>query len=430
MVAERLTAARAGLCRGGCPRARRLLAPTALALAAALSFAPGQARAGLVRGGRGPAGLVPARALLLYERDTGRVVYAFNGSDELPIASTTKIMTALVTVERLPADEVLTEQPYVAGPGESLAGVPAGTRLSVADMLRAMLLPSGNDVANSLAIDVAGSVPRFVELMNRWARRLNLGRTYYTTPIGLDQPAGNYSTALDLARLAAYALRNRLFAAIVHEPRARLADGIVVANRNDLVGEYPWVVGVKTGSTAAAGYCMVGAARLNGVHLISVVLGAPSAAARDADTLALLRRGLNLYRRADLAHAGRTYATLPVAGRTRTVELVASRSLSLVVARATTLHAALNVPARLVGPLPAGAVEGSITVRENGRPVASVALVTATAVPAPRPPPPPAHRQLSPLVWAAAGGGVGALLLGCSLPLMRRRSARGDLEAS
>ena len=163
-------------------------------------------------------------------------------------------------------------------------------------MLRAMLLPSGNNVAYSLAVDVGGSTRNFVSLMNAWAAVLGLGRTHFTTPIGLDTPGGNYSTAIDLARLTRVLLRDPLVSAIVGQSRARLADGVVVGNRNDLVGAYPWVVGVKTGSTAAAGECLVAAASLNGVHLISVVLGAPSAAARDADTLALLRYGLSLFR--------------------------------------------------------------------------------------------------------------------------------------
>jgi D-alanyl-D-alanine carboxypeptidase (penicillin-binding protein 5/6) len=113
-------------------------------------------------------------------------------------------------------------------------------------MLRAMLLPSGNNVAYSLSVDVAGSTAAFVGEMNAAAAALGLGRTHYTTPIGLDTPPGNYSTATDLARLARVLMRDQLVREIVDEPSARLADGIVVDNRNDLVGTYPWVVGVKT----------------------------------------------------------------------------------------------------------------------------------------------------------------------------------------
>ena len=364
---------------------------------------------------------LPARALLLMVQRSGRILFAEHANDELPIASTTKLMTAYVTIERESVDGTLVEQPYEAGVGESLAAVPAGARLGLADMLRAMLLPSGNNVAYSVAVDVGGSLANFVALMNARAARLRLGRTHFTTPIGLDTPGGNYSTAFDLARLTRVLLRNPLVATIVAQPTARLADGVVVRNRNDLVGAYRWVVGVKTGSTAQAGECLVAAASLNGVRLISVVLGAPTAAARDADTLALLRYGLSRFRTVHVAVAGQVYATIPVEGRARPARLVARRSLTLVLNRGVRLHVSRDgVPARLLGPLAAGTVEGVIKVHENGRVVQSVALVTARAVPAPR----PAVRHAT-LGWiAAGGGGLTIIVLGCSLPLMRRRAMR------
>jgi D-alanyl-D-alanine carboxypeptidase (penicillin-binding protein 5/6) len=284
-----------------------------------------------------------------------------------------------------------------------------------------MLLPSGNNVAYSLAVDVAGSTAAFVALMNQDAAALHLGLTHYTTPIGLDTPPGNYSTATDLAKLARVLMRDSVFREIVDEPRAVLADGIVVENRNDLVGAYPWVVGVKTGNTADAGECLVGAASLDGLRLISVVLGTPSEAARDAATLALLRYGLREYRSARVSVAGRVYATLAVAGRSRREALVAGRSSTLVLARSVALHVSLDVPRRLRGPLAAGTAEGSLAVTEDGRAVESVPLVTAAAVPSPRP---TAAHRFRPAVWLAAGGGLAVVVVGCSLPFMRRRAAR------
>ncbi len=365
--------------------------------------------------------VLPATALLLMAQGSGTVVFARNANEELPIASTTKLMTTYVTLTHEPLGAQLVEQPYAAGIGESLAPLPAGARLSVPDMLRAMLLPSGNNVAYSLSIDVGGSESNFVAMMNSAAAKLHLGRTHYTTPIGLDTPGDNYSTADDLARLTRVLMRRPLVRQIVDEPRARLADGVVVANRNDLVGAYPWVVGVKTGSTDDAGECMVAAAALNGVRLIAVVLGAPSDPVRDADTLALLRYGLSLYRSAHVALAGHVYARVPVEGRSRRAKLIAGRSSTLVLARTVALHAALAVPRRLVGPIAAGTVEGSIEVAENGRRVESVPLVTAAAVPAPAPAPALAHRSLW-LGWLLlSGGGLTATLLGCSLRVMHRR---------
>jgi serine-type D-Ala-D-Ala carboxypeptidase (penicillin-binding protein 5/6) len=365
---------------------------------------------------------LPARAFVLMLEGSGKIVDSDAANEELPIASTTKLMTAYVTLQHEPLTKVLVEQPYSPQEAdESRAPVPAGTRLDVADMLRAMLLPSGNNVAYSLAIDVAGSTAAFVALMNEDAAALHLGLTHYTTPIGLDTPPGNYSTATDLAKLARVLMRDRVFREIVDEPRAVLADGIVVENRNDLVGAYPWVVGVKTGNTADAGECLVGAASLDGLRLISVVLGTPSEAARDADTLALLRYGLREYRSARVSVAGRVYATVPVAGRSRRATLVAGRSATLVLARSVALHVSLDVPRRLRGPLASGTAEGSLAVTENGRAVASVPLVTAASVPPPRP---TADRRVRPAVWLAAGCGLAVVVVGCSLPFMRRRAAR------
>ena len=388
-----------------------------LGVAVALAGAPAALAASSA-----PAGLRPARALLLLERDTGTVIYARNANRELQVASLTKLMTAYITVEREAQDAILTEQPYTPTPGESLAKVPPGTRMALPDMLRAMLLPSGNDVATSVATDVGGSVPRFLSLMRFWASLLKLGRTSFTSPVGLDTPPGNHSTAYDIARLANVLMRDKLVASIVREPSARLSDGQLVHNRNDLLRRYDWVVGVKTGYTVNSDYCMVGAARLGGVHLISVVLGAPSVAARDADTLALLRYGLHSFRRAVIAHAGQLFARLPVAGRPhRHVRIVAARSLSFVLARSVGLHAARRLPRRLTGPLAARAVVGRIVVRENGRVSARVPLVTASAVPAP---PAPVDRSREWIAWAAAGGALAATLAGCSLTFMRRRARR------
>jgi serine-type D-Ala-D-Ala carboxypeptidase (penicillin-binding protein 5/6) len=242
--------------------------------------------------------LIGAAAAIVLQGDSDSVVsgseqvlYSRNPYERRAIASTTKLMTAYVAITHASAGHVLTVQPYVASPDETVAGLAPGQRLTVRDLLKAMLLPSGGDAAHTLAVDLAGSTNRFVGWMNAAAVRLRLRHTHYSTPVGLDTP-GNYSSAGDLARLALVLLRSQTVAGVVDQPSARLTDGQVVVNRNDLVGRYPFVVGIKTGHTNDAGYCLLGAARRGDAVVVSVVLDDPSEGTRDADTLALLRYGL------------------------------------------------------------------------------------------------------------------------------------------
>ncbi len=296
-------------------------------------------------------------------------------------------MTAWVAVHHARPSDVLTVQPYAASPGESLSGIAAGERLTLADLLRAMLLPSGNDIAHTLAVDLGrGSPERFIAWMNDAARRLGMFNSHFSTPIGLDRP-DNYSSAADLERLADAVLGQPLLASVVAQRSARLADGRVVVNRNDLLFARPWIVGLKTGSTAAAGECLVGAARRDGTTVISVVLGEPTVAARDADSLTLLRAGLAAYRAERPVRTGVVYARVPVLGRPgERVRLFAARPLTLFVAAASTARTTVtlrDVAASASGPLPAGARLGEIDVHRGGRIVARTALVTRAALAAP-----------------------------------------------
>ena len=181
------------------------------------------------------------------------------------MASTTKLMTALITLEHVrDLGTVFTQNDYYPSAADSQIGLVPGERMTVRDLLTALMLPSGDDAAEDLAYNVGhGSIARFVAMMNARARQLGLTATHYSTPSGLDTP-GNHSSAVDLDRLAAYDLsHSRAFARIVSLRRAVLRSGShvrVVTNRNTLVGEYPWIDGVKTGHTLAAGYVLVASA--------------------------------------------------------------------------------------------------------------------------------------------------------------------------
>ncbi len=242
---------------------------------------------------------ISAPEAILVEPQTQDIVYARRANLRRPIASTTKLMTALLTLERARLTDVFTAAPYSPSPAESLMGLRAGERLTVADLLRGLLIVSANDAAATLAVDVAGSQRRFVALMNRRARQLGLKDTHYANPVGLDEP-GNYSSAADLVKLTLVLRQRAFFRATTNLGTATLHSGSRtrhLVNRNDLVRTVPYVNGVKTGHTNNAGYILVGSATRNGVTLVSAVLGDPSQAARDADTLRLLRYGLSRYHR-------------------------------------------------------------------------------------------------------------------------------------
>ena len=324
-----------------------------------------------------------ASAAILVQPETGDVVYAKNADRERPIASTTKLMTALLTLERSSLDDVVPAAPYHPLPAESVINLRAGERMTVRDLLRGLLLASANDAAVTLADHVSGSTPAFVRLMNRRARQLGLKHTHYANPVGLDAP-GNYSTARDLAVLAQALLQKPFFAKTVNRPAARLESGARtrrILNRNLLVRRVPFVDGVKTGHTIQAGYVLVGAATRGGVMVVSAVLGEPSEAARDDETLALLRYGLRRYRNVVALRAGQRLASVKLKYRDEHVRLVAARTVKQVVRKGTRPTVRVEgVPAELNGPLAARSRVGTAVVRADGAEVARVPLVPARAV--------------------------------------------------
>jgi serine-type D-Ala-D-Ala carboxypeptidase (penicillin-binding protein 5/6) len=354
----------------------RLRAALLLVLLALLAGSPHAAAAV-----RKPA--IGAPAAIVVDAQTGEVLWARRPDARRPIASTTKLMTAYITLARTDPDTVFPAPAYGGGAAESTLGLRPGERMAVRDLLKALMLPSANDAAYDLAVNVGGSRARFVRMMNAHARELGLADTHYSTPVGLDS-RGNYSSAYDLARLAARLVRNRLLARIVNMPSARLRTGLHarrVVNRNDLVARYRFVDGVKTGHTLGAGYVLVGLAHGHGARVISVVLGTQSVAARDADSLALLRYGVAQFHRVHAVVKGREYARAKVRYYDgRTVRLVAVRDAAFTLRRGRAVHRRVTAPAELEGPLPAGRAVGKVDVLVRGRVVQSVPLVTADSV--------------------------------------------------
>jgi D-alanyl-D-alanine carboxypeptidase (penicillin-binding protein 5/6) len=325
-----------------------------------------------------------ARSWALIDARTGAVLDSHAAARSLPVASTTKLMTAYVALQELPLDKMVRAAPYHPIYGESLLGLRTGQRISVRDLLYGLILRSGNDAAHDLALAAAGSLPRFVAQMNRRAAALGLADTHYANPVGLDQ-RGNYSSARDLATLTQHLLRIPAFAEIA-DSRSAVLRSVRPPRRistiNELLLDAPWVTGVKTGHTFDAAYCLVGSGRRKGVDLISVALGAPSDEARFSDNLELLEYGFSQYRRRLPIRAGQDLAEPSIRYSGGELPLRAAETAAVGLRRGQRLSVDLRAPSEVEGPLPRGAVLGRATVTVDGRPAASVPLRAGRAIPA------------------------------------------------
>lgn len=330
---------------------------------------------------------VSAPSAILVDAARGDVLYEKAADQRRPIASTTKLMTALLVLEESDLERTVSAAPYRASPVESKIGLRPGERMSVADLLRGLLIASANDAAVTLAEVVAGSRPAFVRRMNARAAELGLADTRFANPVGLDDP-GNYSTAADLAKLTLELREHPFFRETVDLPTATLRTGArprTITNRNLLVRRVPHVDGVKTGRTQGAGYVLIGSARQRSAALISVVLGTSSEQARNQDTMALLRWGFRQYRRVTAVRRGDVLATVPIRYRPGAeLELMAARDVRRTLRR-TVPRPQLrvrDVPSEVEGPIRRGQKFGRVEVVIDGEVATRVSLVASSEIPA------------------------------------------------
>lgn len=243
-----------------------------------------------------------ASAAVVYDAEAGRVLFGKNPTEQLPMASTTKIMTLLVILENSDPDEIVTVSKKASSQPEVHLGMRAGEQYRLKDLCYSLMLESHNDSAVALAEHVGGSVEGFAELMNQKALSLGAFHTHFVTPNGLDAD-GHYSTAEDLAKIAAYAVKQEKFQAITTAADHSFSDlsgkrSFSVTNKNRFLTMMDGAIGVKTGFTGKAGYCFVGAIKRADRTLISVVLASrwpPYKEAKWSDTKKLMNYGLNAY---------------------------------------------------------------------------------------------------------------------------------------
>jgi D-alanyl-D-alanine carboxypeptidase (penicillin-binding protein 5/6) len=325
---------------------------------------------------------IEARAWTLIDARTDETLVSHAAARRLPIASTTKLMTAYVVLKELPLDRLVRALPYRAEYGESLLGLRAGQRISVRDLLYGLILRSGNDAAYDLAFAAAGSESRFVTQMNRYAAAIGLADTHYANPIGLDEP-GNYSSAGDLATLTRRLLEIPAFAKIAASRSAvlrSLRPRRRISTINELLRMAPWITGVKTGHTFGALYVLVGSGRRKGVELISVAIGAPSDEDRFRDNIDLLDYGFARYRRRLPIRAGAALARPSIRYAGGELPLRAARTVAVGVRRDQRLSLRVRAPHEVEGPVPRGEVLGRATVYVDGLRAAAVPLRAGRAV--------------------------------------------------
>jgi D-alanyl-D-alanine carboxypeptidase (penicillin-binding protein 5/6) len=333
---------------------------------------------------RQPGGLeVKGRAWILIDARTGAVLVSHAPNEHLPIASTTKLMTAYVAMKDLPLRKIVVAQPYEAEYGESLMGLRAGERVSVRDLLYGLILLSGNDAAHTLAVAAAGTQQRFVRQMNRYAAALGLTNTHYANPVGLDQ-RGNYSSAADLATLTRRLLRIPAFARIADARSAELTSTSPprrIKSINELLFDAPWVTGVKTGHTFGALYVLVGSGERKGVELIANAIGAPSDEDRYSDNLELLEYGFRQYRERRPIRPGQDLADPSIRYAGGELPLRAASGIAVGVRRGQRLDVSVKAPAEVEGPIRRGQPLGRATVLIDGMASGSVVLRAGRAIP-------------------------------------------------
>lgn len=321
---------------------------------------------------------ITSPSAIVIDARTGEVLWSKNADEARPMASTTKIMTAIIALEKGILDETVTVKKVADLKKVNGFGLVAGESLNLRDMLYLLLLNSANDAAIVIANHISGSESEFVSIMNKKATEIGAKNTLYANSHGLDR-GRHYSTAYDLALIARHAMKNKEFAGIVAAKERRIGRASPRAtnstvNRNKLLWTYKGINGIKTGHTGKAGYCLVASAKRDNVFLISVVLGAGSQETVFDESTAVLDYGFGLYEKKAVIEKGVVYKTITMK-YDQQVDLVAVSNVETLVRRSMKTDIKITSKAKIKLPVKKGDILGKITVLQAGREIASAGLI-------------------------------------------------------
>ena len=335
-----------------------------------------------------------SRRYIVYDRISKSMIIGKNEDVKSAMASTTKIMTTIVILEKADLNEKVTVSAKAGGTGGSRLGLKRGDKASVRDLLYGLMLRSGNDAAVALAEHVGGSVKGFAELMNEKAIELGLTNTHFVTPHGLDD-ANHYTTALELAKLTDYAMDNETFAKIVGTKSTTIYinnQSRQINNTNELLGVLNGVVGVKTGFTNNAGRCLVTETKRNNMDIITIVLGADTKKDRTKDSVNLIEYTFSKYKMCNLEEQIikefnkwkniNEKRILIIKGKTSNPKLAlgAIEKAIIPICDNDKIEYSINVLTEAKAPVEQWNVMGTLTVKLNGKILENIDIVNVNEV--------------------------------------------------
>ena len=327
---------------------------------------------------------IPSGVLMTMD---GRELWARNPESRRAMASTTKIMTAIVVLEKADLNRIVTVDKVASAVGQSTMGLVAGERIPLGELLKGVLVQSGNDAATLAAETVGGSVESFVAMMNAKAAQLDLVNTHYVNPHGLDAK-GHYTSAEDLTALARYAMRSPVFRQIVGTYTVKVRSDRythVLTNHNSLLKSYKGTEGVKTGWTDNAGYCVVFAVKRGNIEFVGTVMGAANEVGRAQQATKLMDWGFAHYETTTIVQGGEALGRVPVSDYLdRTVGAQTAETTSMpVFDLAGPVQRRIELKANVPAPISKGDVIGTMTLYQGDTVLTQVPVVASSDVPSP-----------------------------------------------